>query len=233
MPFTREELIRRYHAVSSPTIYDVLLKMGRPSQALSSDIRPLGRGQRIAGPAITLRGETMTETDGRWGTAFSYEFFRRIQSGDIIVFDCGGHAQAGPWGGNTGATARVKGAAGIILDGGTRDFTDLVEMKFPTFCRFVTPVLAHGRFQIKGFNEPITVSGQIDRVPVRPGDFVVADDDGIVVVPRELIEEALDYAEYAEQAEKTIRAAIESGEDRESIDKRLDRWALLKQRRTK
>jgi regulator of RNase E activity RraA len=94
----------------------------------------------------------------------------------------------------------------------------------------VTPVLAHGRFQIQGFHEPITVSGQIDRVAIKPGDFIVADDDGIVAVPSELLDEALEFAEYAERIEKEIRAAIESGEDRESIDNRLDRWALLRSR---
>jgi 4-hydroxy-4-methyl-2-oxoglutarate aldolase len=229
---TRQDLIARYRTVSSPTVYDVLDKMGHPNQALSSRIRPLGRGHRLAGPALTLHGATMTVADGRWGTAFSYDMFRAIQPGDVIVFDCGGHEQGGPWGGNTGATARVKGAAGIVIDGGTRDETDLVAMGFPTWCRFVTPVLAHGRFQIRGFNVPITMAGQVDaRVTVAPGDFVVADDDGVVIVPEALLTEVIEFAEAAEQAEAAIRQAIEAGEDRESIDQRIDRWALLKGRR--
>ena len=155
--------------------------------------------------------------------------FRAIQPGDVIVFDCGGHAQGGPWGGNTGANARAKGAAGIIIDGGTRDLTDLVEMNFPTYCRFLTPVLAHGRFQVHGFNQPITVSGQVgDRVPVSPGDFLVTDDDGAVVVPQAMLEEVLHFAELAEKAEGEIRRALDAGEDRESVDKRIDRVAALK-----
>lgn len=135
-------------------------------------------------------------------------------------------------GGNTGANAKVKGAAGIVIDGGTRDYSDLAEMNFPTYCRFVTPVLAHGRFQVMDFNEPITMSGQVEsRVPVNSGDFVVADDDGVVIVPQALLEEVFEYAEAAEKAEGETRKAIEAGEDRESIDKRIDRWALLKSRR--
>jgi regulator of RNase E activity RraA len=229
---TRQDLIARYRTVSSPTVYDVLDKMGHPNQALSSRIRPLGRGYRLAGPALTLHGASMAVADSRWGTAFSYDMFRAIQPGDVIVFDCGGHEQGGPWGGNTGATARVKGAAGIIIDGGTRDETDLVAMGFPTWCRFVTPVLAHGRFEIRGFNVPITLTGQVDaRVTVAPGDFVVADDDGVVIVPEALLAEVIEFAEAAEQTEAAIRLAIEAGEDRESIDRRLDRWALLKARR--
>ncbi|MPZ21073.1 MAG: hypothetical protein GEV06_24710 [Luteitalea sp.] len=228
---TRQDLIARYRTVSSPTVYDVLDKMRHPNQALSSRIRPLARGHRLAGPALTLHGATMSVADGSWGTAFSYDMFRAIQPGDVIVFDCGGHEQGGPWGGNTGATARVKGAAGIIIDGGTRDETDLIAMGFPTWCRFVTPVLAHGRFQIHGFNVPITMAGQLEaRVTIAPGDFVVADDDGVVIVPEALVAEVIEFAEAAEQAEVAIRRAIEVGEDRESIDRRLDRWALLKAR---
>ena len=231
MPLGRDEFIRRFQRISSPTVYDVLLKTGLPNQAVHSAIRPLANGQRIAGPARTIRGESLSRDEGKWGTAFSYDFFRQIERGDVIVFDCGGHAEGGPWGGNTASTARVRGAQGIIIDGGTRDHSDLVEMGFPTFCRFVTPVLAHGRFQIKGINDPVELSAQLGgTVLVRPGDFVVADDDGIVVIPNQHLEQTLQYAEYAERIEKEIRAAIESGEDRESVDKRLDRWALLKEK---
>ena len=229
MALAREELIRRYGALSSATVYDVLDKLGHSNQALTSDIRPLRTGWRFAGPALTVHGQSMSAADGRWGTAFSYDMFRAIQPGDVIVFDCGGHRQGGPWGGNTGANARAKGAAGIIIDGGTRDLADLVEMNFPTHARFLTPVLAHGRFQVHGFNAPISVSGQVgDRVGVSPGDFVVADDDGAVIVPQAMLEEVLHFAELAEAAEGEIRRALDAGEDRESVDKRIDRFAALK-----
>jgi 4-hydroxy-4-methyl-2-oxoglutarate aldolase len=229
MPQSREELIRRYRALSAATVYDVLDKLGHSNQALSSDIRPLKTGWKLAGPVLTVHGKSMSAAVGRWGTAFSYDMFRAIQPGDVIVFDCGGHAQGGPWGGNTGANARAKGAAGIIIDGGTRDLADLVEMNFPTFCRFITPVLAHGRFQVHGFNEPITIAGQVeDRVTVRPGDYLIADDDGAVIVSQELLEEVAGFAELAEKCEGEIRRALDAGEDRESVDKRIDRFAALK-----
>lgn len=234
MPLSREEQIARYRKLSAPTVYDVLDKLGHPNQALASCIRPLKTGWRFAGPALTVHGKSMDAADGRWGTAFSYDMFRAIQPGDVIVFDCGGHRQGGPWGGNTGANARAKGAAGIVIDGGTRDLADLVEMNFPTLCRFVTPVLAHGRFQVHGFNEPITVAGQVgERVAVTPGDFVVADDDGAVIVPQSLLDEVLHFAELAELAEGEIRRALDAGEDRESVDRRIDRFAALKAARNK
>ncbi len=231
MQQNRQELISRFLLISSPTAYDVLLKMGFPNQAVHSLIRPLTNGKRIAGPARTIRGISLAQDQGNWGTAFSYEFFRQIESGDVIVFDCGGHACGGPWGGNTASTARVQGAQGIVIDGGTRDFADLTKMGFPTFCRFVTPVLAHGIFQIVETNGTVFLSGQVqEKVRVDPQDFVLADDDGVVVIPHDYLEEVLEFSEYAEQIEMQIRSAIESGEDRQTIDQRLDRWALLKQR---
>src|SRR5262245_42749238 len=120
MPLSRDELIARFQALSSATVYDVLDKLGHSNQALHFDIRPLKTGWRLAGPAHTVHGQSMSAADGRWGTAFSYDMFRSIQPGDVIVFDCGGHRQGGPWGGNTGANAKAKGAVGIIIDGGTR-----------------------------------------------------------------------------------------------------------------
>lgn len=229
MSVERAEAIARFKRLSAATVYDVLDKLGHSNQALHSDIRSLKKGWRFAGPALTVHGKSMSASDGRWGTAFSYDMFRAIRPGDVIVFDCGGHRQGGPWGGNTGANARARGAAGIIIDGGTRDQADLVEMDFATFSRFVTPVLAHGRFQVHGFNEPITVSGQVqERVAVSAGDFVVADDDGAVIVPQQLLEEVLHFAELAETAEGEIRRALEAGEDRENVDRRIDRFAALK-----
>jgi len=232
MPMNREELIQRYRTLPTPTVYDVMDKMGYGNQALAAEIRPLARGTRLCGPALTMRGSSTATYDGKRTSAMSYEMFRRIHSGDVIVFDTGGHRVGGPWGANTGTNAKVRGAAGIVIDGGTRDGADLVEMGFPTYCRFVTPVLSHGRFSIEAVGEPISMTGQVaERVRVAAGDFVLGDDDGVVIVPGPLLEEVLVCAEAAEKAEGQIRAALEAGEDRESVDARIDRWAVLKQRK--
>jgi 4-hydroxy-4-methyl-2-oxoglutarate aldolase len=233
MSLSREDVIGRFKVLAAATVYDVLDKMGYPNQALSTEIRPLARGYRLAGPALTIYGTSAASYDGKRGSAMSYEMFRSIQGGDVIVFDTGGHKIGGPWGANTGTNAKARGAAGIVLDGGTRDARDLIELSFPTYCRFTTPVLAHGRFQVEGFNIAISVSGQVqERVRVNPGDFVLGDDDGVVIIPQSLLEEVLKYSEAATTAESQIREALEAGEDREDVDRRIDRWALLKRRRS-
>jgi len=233
MTLDRNDMIGRFRALAAATVYDVLDKMGYSNQALSSEIRPLARGYRLAGPALTLYGTSTAAYDGKRGSAMSYEMFRSIQGGDVIVFDTGGHKIGGPWGANTGANAKARGAGGIVLDGGTRDARDLIDLDFPAYCRFVTPVLAHGRFQIEGFNVPISISGQVqERVQVNPGDFVLGDDDGVVIIPHPLLEEVLMYSEAATLAEAQIREALQAGEDRESVDRRIDRWALVKRRQS-
>ncbi|HEY6987338.1 MAG TPA: RraA family protein [Bryobacteraceae bacterium] len=225
MAISCEEAAARLRKIPTATVYDVMDKMGYPNQALAAAIRPIAPGWRVAGPALTMQGSSTASFDGKRGSAMSYEMFRAIQPGQIIVFDTRGHNIGGPWGGNTGANAKVKGATGIVIDGGTRDYSDLVEMQFPTFCRFVTPVLSHGRFSIESFNRPISMTGQVaERVQVNPSDFVLADDDGVVIVPRSLLEDVLSHSEVADKAEREMRAAIESGEDRESINKRINRW---------
>lgn len=231
MAINRDNLALRFRKIPTATVFDVLDKMGYPNQALACEIRPLKTGFRIAGRALTVRGTSAATYDGRRGSAMSYEMFRAIKPGDVIVFDTGGHAIGGPWGGNTGANAKVKGAAGIVIDGGTRDYRDLVAMEFPTYCRFCTPVLSHGRFQIEAIKDRITMSGQVEeRVEVLPDDLVLADDDGVIIVPSPIAEEVLLHSETADRAEQAMREAIEAGEDREAVNARIDRWPNISRR---
>ncbi len=125
MTKTQQEQATCFREIPTATVYDVLDKMGFPNQALTSAIRPLKPGCRLAGPALTMQGSSIATYDDKRASAMSYEMFRAIQPGEIIVFDTGGHKIGGPWGGNTGMNAKVKGAAGIISMAGpatTRTF---------------------------------------------------------------------------------------------------------------
>jgi 4-hydroxy-4-methyl-2-oxoglutarate aldolase len=223
------DIANRFSKIPTATVYDVMDKMGFPNQALSAEIRPLCYGIRIAGPALTVRGTSTATYDGKRGSAMSFDMFRAIQPGQVIVMDTGGHKIGGPWGGNTGADAKVKGAVGVVIDGGTRDRADLLEMGLPCYCRFVTPVLSHGRFQIEAFNEPISVAGQVEeRVQILPGDILLADDDGVVIIPAAIAAAVLSHSEVADRAENQMRKAIETGEDRERVNRRINRWPNIR-----
>jgi regulator of RNase E activity RraA len=220
------DLAARYERLSSPLVYDVLNQMGLPNQALSAQIRPLAPDMIVAGPAFTITGaEHRAGDDG----AVAYRMFRAIVPGSVLVLACNGHAVSGPWGENASLSAQMRGARGMVIDGGTRDANEIVALGFPTFSRFVTPVFSHGRFSIRAFQEKVHLAGQVaDKVPVQPGDFVIADRDGVVVVPKVLMEEVLMAAEQLGRIEEQIRAALRNGEDREAVYKRYPKFAHVR-----
>jgi regulator of RNase E activity RraA len=128
----------------------------------------------------------------------------------------------------------MRGARGIVIDGGARDASAIVALGFPTFCRYVTPVFSKGRFRITGYQEPIRVAGQVsETVTVEPGDFVIADQDGAVSVPQALIEEVLVAAERLDEIEGKIQADLRAGEDREVVYKRHPKFEHVRRLKTR
>jgi regulator of RNase E activity RraA len=151
--------------------------------------------------------------------------FREILPGSVLVLATNQHRISGPWGENTSLSARKRGGRGIVIDGGTRDVNEITAFGFPTFCRFVTPVYSGGRFVQTALQVPVEVAGQVDeKVVVEPEDFIVADADGVVVVPKALLEEVLLAAERLDEIEHQIRAALHLGEDREEVYRRYPKF---------
>lgn len=229
MPVPVSDLTDRYERLSSPVVFDILDQMGYPNQALACDIRPLDPTMAVAGPVFTVAGETVRPD--RPAAVSPYQMFREIVPGSVLVMAMNGHRVAGPWGENTSITARSHGARGIVIDGGTRDATATVALGFPTFSRYVTPVFARGRYTMTGFQQPVHVAGQVEStVTVRPGDFVIADRDGIVVIPAAVVEDVLVAAERLEEIERQIRTALLAGEDREAVYRKHPKFDHVRKR---
>lgn len=225
MPISASELRARYARLSTPLVYDILDRMGLPNQALHCGVRPLDPDMRIAAPAFTVYGEASREDDGAAG----YRMFREIEPGTVLMMATNGHRVSGPWGENASLSAQGKGARGLITDGGVRDAAEVIALGFPVFSRHLTPVFMGGRFAIKAHQRPIQLDGQIDgKVPIRPGDFIVADRDGVVVVPIEIADEVLTAAEQLNEIEEKIRAALRAGEDRETVYQRHPKFAHVR-----
>jgi 4-hydroxy-4-methyl-2-oxoglutarate aldolase len=229
MAISMEEMIARYRKLSTPVVYDILDKMGHPYQALSHEFKPLDPRMIMAGPAYTIKGSD-TVLGAPKAAVTSYQMFRALYPGCVVVMDTGHHKLSGPWGENTSLTARRQGAQGIIIDGATRDANPIVEMgDFGCFTLFLTPVFGEGRFRMEALQVPINMPGQLsETVVVRPGDFVVADRDGIVIVPKDLAEEVLSAAEKLEEIEGEIRKGLLAGEDREVVYKRHPKFAHVR-----
>ena len=106
-------------------------------------------------------------------------------------------------------TLKHRGVLGYIVDGGSRDVSFIKRIGFPVFCRYTTPIDVVGSWRPEAFGEPVTIGN----VVINAGDFVLGDEDGIVVIPAADIETVLDRAEKAMATEDLVRAAILRGED--------------------
>jgi 4-hydroxy-4-methyl-2-oxoglutarate aldolase len=164
-------------------------------------IRPLAPGTLVVGPAITVR-----LPDGDLEALVPA--VDQLQPGDVLVVDHGGRESLACWGELTSLAARARGCAGVIVDGAVANVADLREHGLPTFTRGVAAL--GGRRLGKdggGVNVPIQCGG----VAVHPGDLVVADDDGVVVVPPARLEDVRLLAEAALVRLPLARHWIERG----------------------
>lgn len=161
-------------------------------------LRPVSRGIRMAGPAVTVR-----TYPGDW--AKPVEAIDSCQEGDVLVIDAGG---AGPavWGELATHSARERGLAGVVIFGAVRDTPEIHALKFPVFASLVTPTAG----EPKGFGE-IGIPVNISRQRIYPGDWLVGDDDGIVVLPKARAAEIANRAADVLERENRLRREIQDG----------------------
>jgi 4-hydroxy-4-methyl-2-oxoglutarate aldolase len=194
--------IAEYQSISPTTLADVL---GR-ERVLDSGIRPLWSPMpRVAGPAFTVRcapGDNL----------MLHAAIHRADRGSVIVVQAGDVDYAVS-GGNVCAVAQRRGVAAFVVDGVIRDIAEVRDMGFPVFARGVMPVPG-GKNVVEPLNEPVQCGG----VTVAAGDVVVADEEGIVVVPVARREQVLGEAQ--------AKAALEAGQSLEvwatSLRSRID-----------
>lgn len=200
-----EELNRRFTPLYSGLIYDVMDNMGYPNQALANAIKPLVDRWVIAGPAYTLKLETNPSTN----TALREKRLKLLDlmvPGMIEVRDCSNDEQVAHFGELNANIIRAKGCIGAIVDGGSRDSRFILDMDFPVFCRYRNPVEALGRAVVKDAMVDIIMRGALSAsVVVRPWDYIFADMDGVVVIPREIVKEVLVESEHDFHLESQAR----------------------------
>ncbi|CAM5473793.1 dimethylmenaquinone methyltransferase [Streptomyces spiroverticillatus] len=192
-----------FAAIPTTTLADLL---GR-AQVMDLGVRPLWAGMpRLAGPAFTVR---CPAGDNLMLHAAIY----RAEPGAVVVAEAGGDVEFALAGGNVCAVAQRRGVAGFVLDGVIRDLAEIREMGFPVVARGVVPIPGTKKV-VAPHNEPVVCGG----VTVRAGDVVVADEDGVVVVPADRQEEVLadarrklakEAAETLDEWEAAHRARIE------------------------
>lgn len=185
----------QFASLSSASICDVL---GGES-AMHSSIRPLIPGLKVCGRAVTVRAQPGDASKPTEAVAVA-------KKGEVIVIDAAGYEESACWGGNDSNASLRKGLSAVIVDGAVRDTTEIRQHGFPTWAKAVTPRTGGGA----GGGE-VGVPVRCGGIVVRPGDIVMADDDGVVVVPREKESEVLARAVDREALEKGIAAKVNGG----------------------
>ena len=169
-------------------------------RAMRSVIAPLYPGAKIVGLAKTAKirpGEN----------AAIHRAVHTAKRGDILVIDGGGDRSFGPFGDILATCCQNQGIAGAIIDSTIRDVAEIRELRFPVFCLGAHPA-ATGKSDPGEIDVEIVCGG----VRVRPGDFIAGDDDGVVVVPREIAQQVADSASAVAEKEELIKARLSRGE---------------------
>jgi 4-hydroxy-4-methyl-2-oxoglutarate aldolase len=199
----------RFAAIYTAALADILDARGLHDQTLPSSIRAIGRGMRVAGPAYTVKGAAASNPSG----AAYDDAIRRVLSmlgdvpeGHVAAYACDQDVSA-HLGELSVTSLKARGVAGCVLDGGCRDVRFILEESFPVFCRYVTPEDSTWRWQLEATQVPIAIG----MVRIEPGDWIVGDEDGVVVVPHEIAEEVLFEAEQKAVTESEIRSAVRGG----------------------
>jgi len=200
--------------------YKDLLKIYSPSCVVAdsqeragvmrSYLRPLTPDTRFVGPALTVRLEPGNQVD-------CLDALSVAQDGDVVVVDAAGETETSIWGGLMSGLCKMKGVTGAVIDGAMRDIDETRDLGFFVLARAIVPRSTHspysGRMEPIEINVPIQCAGAV----VNPGDLVLADEIGVVVVPLENAAEILKRArDQAEKEEKT-RAKIREGKTVEEL----------------
>ena len=213
IPRPPRSLVEAYGAIPTTIVSDMLNRMN----AMHASIKPVRQGTHVVGPAVTVKcmvGDNI----------MTHHAIYIAKEGDVLVIDGRGHSDTSIWGGVQTIAALEQGLPGVVIDGAIRDVQDSRDSSFAVFCRGVTPAGPH-----KGWggniNEPIQCGG----VAVSPGDLIVGDDDGIVVIPLAEAEQLLERCQERMAEEQSWIERIRAGESTVEIlgfDEKLKRMGV-------
>jgi len=208
----REEIIERLSKLDTCAVSDALDSL--TLKGATWGVRPQWQCPRIVGRAVTMKIKPtgLQQLTQHLGTAP----IEAAKPGDIIVIDNGGKLEFSCWGGLLALSAKLKGLSGVVIDGASRDIDEARELNFPVYARGAVPMTARGRVMQESFNQEIQFAG----VQCHPGDLVIADGSGVVIIPKEKENEVVAAAEAIYQKEQEMADGIRKGySGREMLEK--------------
>ena len=195
-------LVELFRGLDTPAVSDALDKVGLPGQC--HGIAPLDNyRQPVCGPAFTVKYVPSGQPPG-----FIGEYQDEVPPGAVVMADNGGRTDCTVWGDIMTQWAKQHHFAATVIDGVCRDVMKAIDDGYPMFTRGRYMRTGKDRAELAGVNVPVSIGG----VRVRPGDIVVADANGVVVVRRERAAEVAKAARHIEEVEASIRAAISNGQ---------------------
>lgn len=214
-------IVSQFMNVSTPNISDALDRLG--IEGAPQGILPIYPCTKIAGPAATLK----LVPAGKAEESTVLGTLRAIVkggSGAVLVIDASENPKVNAYGGVAGATSKHHGLVGCVTDGVVRDVDEYVGYGMPVYGRGIAQQSVRGRSSCAGYGIPVKLGG----VPVRPGDFIVADMNGTVVIPQERVVEVLEFAQKVKRTEDGVIAAIRAGADPMEAHEKVNYDNMLK-----
>lgn len=200
-------------------VCDILDEMGYRNQAMHHRLRPLLpdiRNCGFYGKARTFQWIEVDYINEEDPYGIEIEAMDALQAGDVVVHSTDINSTNAPWGELMSTIAKCKGVKGCVCDSQVRDCIKIIDMNFPVFYSGIRPLDSKGRGLMMAYDVPIQCGG----VTVNPGDFIFADFDGIVVIPKEIEKIVFEKAKEKIKAENSSRAELLQGKSlREVFDK--------------
>lgn len=204
-----DDLVPEYLRLSTPNVSDALDRLG--IKGAPHGILPLWPGcKKIVGPAATMKlvdvGKGLKSPSPAMG---SLEAVTAARPGDVLVIDHGGRMDVNSYGGIVGFTTHHRGLVGCVIDGVTRDVDEYKMLGLPVYARGIIQQSIRNRCAFAGHS----IEVELASVKVRPGDLIMADDNGVLVIPQPRIAEVLEIAREYKAIEERIVEAVRNGDD--------------------
>ena len=208
MPHITDETLEVLRAIPTQTLIDAQWVKGWPMSYIEGAL-PLQEGQHLAGRAVTLRfvphRPDLADDKPKGADSAEYVAIEMCGPGEVLVIDAMGWKYSSVGGDIKFLRMKQLGAGGLVTDGGVRDSVTLKEYGFPVYSASLTAKQGPAEFWPWQVNDAIQCGG----VLVRPGDALVGDDDGVVVVPQSIVDEVIEIAHQREEVEEVVKAQLE------------------------
>ena len=195
-----DAIVERIKKLDTASISDAMDRLG--VECAAYHIKPVQTGYKICGRAFTVHYVPCSVVKGTVG-----DFLDDVEPGQVVVIDNAGRDDCTVWGDIMAKTAKLRGIEGTVIDGVCRDIPTILETGYPVFSKGWYMRTGKDRVRVDAVNEPVVLGG----IPVMPGDIILGDDSGIVVIPSVMAEKAAEIAEEIEAKEQEIFRHVQEG----------------------